>query len=99
MGCSIPSGGHWNFAWGSDSLIAVAVPVLQAREHSWGTLLGLVCPAAARGFLVSVLWYSALSDSLKYWGPKLWPGPGTGAIFGDTGDMGKALRWAEWAGG
>lgn len=70
MGCSIPPGGHWSFAWGSDSLIAVAVPVLQAREHSWGTLLGLVCPAAARGFLASVLPLasnSALSEAL---GPK-----------------------------
>lgn len=94
MGCSIPPGGHWSFAWGSDSLIAVAVPVLQAREHSWGTLLGLVCPAAARGFLASILPLasnSALSDSLKHRGPKLWPGPGTIAIFGGRGDMGKAL--------
>lgn len=99
MGCSIPPAGHCNFAWGSNSLIALAVPVLPAREHTWGSLLGLVCPAAARGFLASVLWYSALSDSLKHWDPKLWPGPRTGAISGGRGDTGKASRWGEWAGG
>lgn len=42
MSCSIPSAQHWSFAWGSDSLIVLAVPVLQAREHTWGSLLGLV---------------------------------------------------------